>query len=146
MRQTILFTMMLLVTSSLIGQASNAKPSLTQQDYLENSKKQKLAGRILLIGGAGLMATGIIIPQGELVEPCYGGWFCNEEYENDGIKAGFILAGTISMLSSVPLFIIAGKNKRKAATVSFKNENTLQLYNQNLVYTWVPALRVKVDF
>ena len=92
------------------------------------------------------MATGIIIPQGDLIHDgiCIGIW-CDDEYENDGIKAGFILAGTISMLSSVPLFIISGKNKRKAATLGFKNENTFLLYNQNLVYTGVPALSVKVD-
>lgn len=141
MRQTVLLAMILLVASSLFGQPSNAKPSLTQQDYLDKSKKHRTAGRIILVVGAGLTAVGIIIPKGDPVS-CF--FVCS--YENDGIKGGFILAGTISMLSSVPLFIISGKNQRAATSVSFKNENTLQLSNQNLVYTCVPALRVKVDF
>jgi len=139
--------MMFLVTSSLFSQESKVKPSLTQQDYLEKSKKLKTAARIFSIGGAALITTGIIIPEGELVYDgnCYWGW-CDDEYANDGIKSAFIVSGTFAVLSSIPLFIISGKKKRKAMSVSFKKENTLQMYNQNLVYTSVPALKFRVDF
>jgi len=146
MRQIVLLAMILLVASNVFSQPSNTKPTLSQQDYLEKSKKQKTAGKILAIGGAGLMVAGIAIPQGELLDPYCSGWWCSEEHDNDEIKGRFILAGTLTMLSSVPLFIVAGKNQKRATSVSFKNENTLQLSNQNLVYTSVPAVRVKVDF
>ena len=146
MRQTVILAMLLLIGSSVLSQPSNANPKLTQQNYLDKSKNQKLAGQILLTGGAGLMLTGLIIPRGELIEPCYGGWFCSKEHENDGIKSGFIVAGTITMLSSIPLFIISGKTKTKATFVSFINQNTVRMDNQNLVYTSVPALRMKVEF
>ena len=146
MIKAIACAMIMLVTSSLFSQLLTPKTPLTQQDYLEKSKRQKTAGKVLSIGGAGLIATGLSIPAGDLIDPFCSGWFCSDERENDEIKGSFILAGTVTLLSSIPLFIIAGKTKKKATTISFKNENTLQLSNQNLVYSSVPAIRVKVDF
>lgn len=147
MRQTIIFTMLFLVASSSFSQQTNSQPSFTQQDYLEKSKKQKKVGTILLIGGAGLITTAIIIPKGELVDDgiCVGA-YCDDKYKNDGIKSAFFIAGGIAALSSIPLFIMSGKNRKKATSVGFKKENSVHLYNQNLVYTWFPALRVKVNF
>ena len=146
MRKVITCAIIIFVTAGSFSQPLQPRTPLTQQDYLEKSKKQKTAAKVLSISGAGLILTGLFIPAGDLVQPnCYG-WFCSEERENDEIKGSFILAGTIALLSSVPLFIIAAKSKKNAASFSFKNENTIQLYNQNLVYGSVPAIRVKVDF
>ena len=39
-----------------------------------------------------------------------------EEYKNEGIKAAFGVAGVLTMLGSIPLFIASWKNKRKAAS------------------------------
>ncbi len=147
MKQIIICTMLFLVASSSFSQQTTSQPSFTQQDYLEKSKKQKKIGTILLVGGGGLIATAIIIPKGELVYDgiCVGA-FCDDKYKNDGIKSVFFIAGGIAALSSLPLFIVSRKNRRKATSVSFKMENTVQLYNQYLVRTSFPALRVKVNF
>ncbi len=147
MRQIIISTMLFLVASSSFSQQTTSQPSFTQQDYLEKSKKQKKVGTILLVSGAGLIATSIIIPKGELVYNgiCVGA-YCDDKYKNDGIKSAFFIAGGIAALSSVPLFIVSRKNRRKATSVSIKMENTIQLYNQNFVHTSFPALRVKANF
>ena len=147
MRQLILCTMLFLVASSSFSQQTTSQPSFTQQDYLEKSKKQKKIGTILLVGGGGLIATAIIIPKGELVYDgiCVGA-YCSDKYKNDGIKSIFFIAGSIAALSSVPLFIMSRKNRRKATSLSFKMENAVQLSNQNLVRTSFPALRVKANF
>ena len=147
MRQTIICTMMLLVALSSFSQPTNPRPSFTQEDYLKKSKNQNRAGNVLLLGGVGLMVGSFVIPNGELVDDGICVWgYCDDKYQNDGIKSAVFIVGGLAALSSIPVFIIAGKNRRQAATLSFKNENTDQLQNQNLVYTSVPALKVNVNF
>ena len=58
-------TMLLFFAESTFAQQTAPKQSM-QTDYLTKSKKQKKVGRILLAGGAILMASAFIIPRGEL--------------------------------------------------------------------------------
>lgn len=147
MRQIIISTILFLVASSSFSQQTTSQPSFTQQDYLEKSKKQKKVGTILLVSGAGLIATAIIIPKGELVYDgiCVGA-YCDDKYKNDGIKSAFFILGSVSALSSIPLFILSKKNRMKATSLGFKMENTIQLNKQSFVHTSFPSLRMKVNF
>jgi len=65
MRKIIFSTILFLINTSLFSQQTNSELPLTQQAYLKKSKDQKKVGWILLGGGAALLATGFIIPQGE---------------------------------------------------------------------------------
>ena len=68
-----------------------------------------------------------------------------EEYKNDGIKGAFGLSGMISILGSIPVFIAAGKNKRKAAaSVSFKMENATNIYQSAFTNTRYPVLAIQI--
>jgi len=143
MKQTIICAMLFLVALSSFSQPTNTQPSLTQ-DYIKKSKNQKKTGNILLFGGLSVMVTSFLIPEGELVhEGINLGIYDTSENKNDGIKAAFLLTGFIATVSSIPLFIWSGKNRRKAASLSFKNESTVQMHNQNLVYTSIPAINIK---
>jgi len=75
---------------------------------------------------------------------CIGG-LCDDKYKNDGVKSTLIIAGGVAALGSIPFFLASRKNQRKATSVSFKMENTIQLYNRNLVCASFPALRVKLS-
>lgn len=147
MKKSIIFFLLLPLAITSFSQQIKSSPTLTKQDYLQKSKKQKKAGTILLAGGAGLIITSLIIPKGEKV---YNGvcvvTLCDDKYKNDGIKSAFFIAGGISAISSIPLFIVSGKNRKKAGSVSFKNEHSAQLYNKTLVYTSFPAVRLKIIF
>ena len=143
MRKIIFCTMLLPITSISFSQKTNPEQTLTKQDYLNKSKKQKKVGSILLAGGAGLMATAFILPKGESIGNCYQG-ICT--YKNDETKVGLFIAGGISALGSILFFRASKKNGRIASAVSLKIENTTNLYKQNLAYTSFPALKVKVDF
>jgi hypothetical protein len=131
---------------SSIGQQTNTSPSLSQQNYLDKSKKQKKLATLLLAGGAGLIITSLVIPRGDLTEDgiCVGG-FCDKQYQNDDMKSAFFIAGGVAALGSIPFFMAAKKNKRKAGLVSFHLERALQLHNQNIVFTTFPAVRLKID-
>ena len=143
---TILF--LLLGSSAMIfGQQNETKHSPAKQAYLAKSKKQKTTAWILLGSGAGLMTTSFIIPRGELVYDgiCIGP-YCDDKYKNDGIKTAFFLAGAVSALGSIPFFIASGKNKRKAAAISVKNQVVPQTNNLGLVNRNVPSLNLKINF
>ena len=94
----------------------------------------------MLGGGAALFLTGIVIPKGELVHSSILG----DDYKNDGIKGGLKLTGIISMLVSIPLFIASSKNKKKAMSVSFKNNPSQQIQRGSFVNRSVPSLTFKI--
>lgn len=94
----------------------------------------------MLGGGATLVLTGIIIPKGELI---HSSWL-DDTYKNDGIKGAFELTGIVSMLGSIPLFIASSKNKKKAASVSFKMEKIPAFQQRSFVYHSYPALSLKI--
>ena len=79
-------------------------------------------------GGAILLLTGIIIPRGEIIRDSFF-----PEYKNDGIKQSFVFTGTLSMLGSIPFFISSQHNKKKAASLSFKNEKTQDISKNSFV-------------
>jgi len=99
----------------------------------------------MLSGGATLVLTSIILPKGERTNAdCE---FCPEykyEYKNDGIKGSLAFVGTLSMLSSIPFFISSHHNKKKAASLSFKNEMVPGIYKSSLVYNRIPSLALKL--
>jgi len=115
---TILSLVLAFAITSFCQQAAQ-KSAFTPTDYLQKSKKQKKAAVILLVAGAGLIVTAVVIPNGELTYDgiCLGAW-CSDKYKNDGIRAAFALSGITSMLGSIPFFIASGKNKKRAARAS----------------------------
>ena len=94
----------------------------------------------MLGGGAALLLTGIVIPKGELVHS----GFLDDDYKNDGIKGGLKLTGIVSMLGSIPLFIASSKSKKKAASVSIRNEKIQALQKTSFAYKLVPAIYLTV--
>jgi hypothetical protein len=145
MKKVLLFLPLLLVVFIASSQSTNAvRPS--KDDYLQKSKKQKKVGRILLGGGAALIATGVIIPKGESqgYGPCLQ-LIC-EEFKNDEIKSVLFLTGGLSMLSSIPFFIVSGKNKRRAVSVSMKTERASYINSYTLVRNSFPAIALKIKF
>ena len=109
---------------------------------LLKSKKQKTAAWILLGGGGTLILTGIIIPKGEITREAF---FLRNDYKNDGIKSTLIPSGAVAMLGSIPFFIASKKNKKKAMSISFKNETVPQFYKQSIVSLPLSSLTLKLN-
>ena len=130
----------------LSQQQNNVQPSISH-DYLKKSKAQKKAGWVLLAGGTVLIATAAIIPRGDLkYDGITIGPYSSDKYGNDGIKSGFLIAGGITALSSIPFFIMSHKNQKRATSISLKMEKTGYIYNRNLANTSFPAVRMKMNF
>ncbi len=74
------------------------------QYYKQKSKKQKTTGWVLLGGGAALFAGSIAMAE-------------NADIENEvtlAVASISFLAGTVSMIASIPVFISGSKNKGRA--------------------------------
>ena len=102
----------------------------------------------MLGGGAALVLIGVIIPQGESTGvqfDLYSPSLSSEGHKNDDIKTAFAFAGVLSTLGSIPFFIASGKNKRKAASLSFNNMRTQQMKNSGVVYKSIPAISLKFN-
>lgn len=127
---TILF-ILFSVSTGIFSQQTDPAPSLTKQDYLKKSKNQKTAAWILLGTGSLSAIVGTI-----KVNPDYGG-------SSNG--SFFLVGGLVLIGVSVPLFIASGRNRRKAASLSFSNQFVPQMDNGDLVNRPVRALHLKIS-
>lgn len=137
MKQIIVSLIVLIIGTSCFCQKHEGLQSI-QIDYLHKSKQQKTAGWILLSGGAALVTVGALIPQ-----------------DDKGVDPGNVVAkdllyvtGGILMLGSIPQFIAAGKNKKKALSVSanFKMQKSQVIRRASFADKSYPAVAVKLNF
>lgn len=145
MKKTIFCAMLLVIASSSFCQQIKPTQSLIQEDYLKKSKKQKTIAWVLLGSGAAFIIAGAIIPEGEFTGQY--DLYLSKEHKNDGIRSAFFLAGGISALGSIPLFIISGRNKRKGmtTTVSFNNQRVVFSQQNAFVSRTQPTLTLKIE-
>lgn len=104
MKKMISLAMLLAVVVTSFSQQTESSPVLTKQDYLQKSKSQRTSAFILLGTGAALLA--VAAPG-------------NVSFD---ILPILVIGGGAAIVGSIPLFIAAGKNKRRAMSLSFKNE------------------------
>lgn len=104
MKKMISLAMLLAVVVTSFSQQTESSPVLTKQDYLQKSKSQRTSAFILLGTGAALLA--VAAPG-------------NVSFD---ILPILVIGGGAAIIGSIPLFIAAGKNKRRAMSLSFKNE------------------------
>jgi hypothetical protein len=122
--------------------------SLNKSVYLQKSKHQKTGAWVMLGGGVATAIAGIII-----FDHAYKKAAENDPFgtlfsfgTNVDPAGGYIfLVGSLSAVGSIPLFIASSKNKRKALSVSFKNEKASFIVHANLVNKSIPALSVKIN-
>ena len=129
-----------MLTKGFSQQAEEPKMELTKQEYLKKSKSQKTAGRILLGGGGILIGAGLLTN----LSNGLGNLFVEESQKNSSGDI-FTVLGVISIAGSIPLLISAGKNKRKALSLSVKNQPSQVLQNNWLYTKMTPSLTLKID-
>lgn len=143
MKKIILFIMLLIMSAASFSQETKPSPALTKQDYLLKSKHQKTAAWVLLGGGLALTVTGIIVYSNYVTS-------ANDPFTllaraNSGGAGGVLTAiGVLAMGGSIPLFLASGKNKKRAMSVSFKNETAPQIQKGGFVSLPVPSLALKI--
>ena len=133
MKKVIIFCLLLTVSVTSFSQQTPAtKIPLTKTDYLQKSKKQKTAAWILLGGGTAMTAGSIV-------------WASQNIFSTSSGPTVLFVVGCVSMVGSIPLFIASSKNKKRAMSVSFKNESAPQLINRTIVTRPLPSLNLKIN-
>ena len=136
MRKLFIWTLLLLTTTSSFSQQTDSSRTLTKQDYLQKSKNQKTAARILLWGGAAVAIGAIIFD-------------VNSDWSKS--ETPYIVAfsaGCASMIGSIPLFVASKRNKRKGmdATTYFEIRRNPVATNTTFTFQSTPTLSVKFNF
>ncbi len=106
----------------------------SKEYYLTKSKKQNTGAKVMLIGGAVLVGGGLLI--GDRKESSF----------DDAMTGGIVaLIGGGLMIGSIPVFLGSAKNKRKAASLSFKNVPVHQIKNSSLAYKPTAAVSLTIN-
>ena len=110
---------------------------INENYYLNKSKNQKSTGFVLLGTGAILIVTGAIVQHNSIATK---GAFLNF----DGL--GYQFAGLTAMLSSIPFFIWAAKNKRKTIAITINNQNYFIGNSKNIALKPMQTLGLRLKF
>ena len=131
----ILFLPLLLLGSTItFSQQTPAPttPSPAKQDYLKKSRTQKVIAFCLLGGGIITWLAGA----------------SKNMNQNDNVDGGgetAMVIGGVAAASSIPLFIMASKNKKKAMSLTLNRQVIPQLQQANYVHQILPSLNVKLN-
>ena len=131
MRKLFLFSLLLALFATSLAQQTNSSSALTKQDYLQKSKRQKTTAKILLGGGFVTFISGAATMGGK----------CSENVGSHIL----IGAGFTAMIISVPVFISASKNKRKAISMTLKSQLVPQFQETGFIHRAVPSLHLKIS-
>ena len=114
--------------------------------YLERSKKQNRAEWILLGGGAVFAAVGEIAYTARL-NNADDVWAQFDEANKFTFTDVLGSIGYAAVITSIPLFISAGANKRKAnrVSLSINSQNYYQLQNNTLSLKPLPVLTMHIN-
>lgn len=124
------------------------KPLLTKEEYLQKSKANRTGAIVLISAGGAITLAGFAVALNSLEEDLgnislFGS--PTKTTNNDAtFEAILIIGGVAAMLGSIGLFVSAHKYKRKALSVSFKNELAPQLQRSTVKYNAVPSLSLKI--
>ncbi len=134
-----IFCLVLLFAStagSCIGQTT--KSTNTKNDYLKKSRNQQTVGWVLLGGGFVVTMVGVGVASNNFWEDIITG-------KESARGTGAAITGVAMMAGSVPLFIASGKNRRKAFSLSIRNEKMHYPYKNSLLQKPVPSLSLTMN-
>lgn len=137
-------TTMLLILMFYLGFSNNALGQvLTEEEnqspqelydfHLKKKRANNLAGWLALGGGVVTVVTGFIVSTDELIDSID----LNSDTNSKNNGEWLVVAGGVMTLASIPLFISAGKHKKKAK---------IQLQNGAVGFTNINYTGVSLSF
>lgn len=126
---------LLLIGIIFQSSAQSEKLAISQASLMEKSSNQYTAGWIFLGAGSAFFITSLAISS-------------NYDYYNETSNQGLISVlgwtGSIAIITSVPLFLSAGKNARLAAKLSLQNHALYQPIPLGQPIPRIPSLSLKI--
>lgn len=108
-------------------------PAFTKEDYLKKYRSQKVAAWVSLGAGVGMVLVGFGTNA--------GGW--GQDNKNKGLWLSYV-GGAVTLVS-IPLFISAHKNKKRAASVTINNQHVLLPQQNIFCLKMQPAVTLKIN-
>ena len=133
----IIFSLTLLLFVARCFSQTTSSPKLSKDYYLQKSKTQKTIGWVLLAGGTAMVVGGAIS------EPKAKPSSLSDAY-NFNASDIIILIGTGVDIISIPFFISAHKNKKRAASVAIANQKILWSQKNNIGFVTQPSVTIKI--
>ena len=140
----IFFTVMMFFVNSFAQQPATSPDLQTQMDWVRKSNKQQRTAWTLLGAGSVLLLSGIVVKSKETSN---GGPYPPPGDPNPkSFGPPLIYTGLGFMAGSIPLFVAAGENRRKAmaAVVSLKIEKTPMVKPSLVLSGGYPAVAVQI--
>jgi len=133
MKQLFIFILCLSVGANSFCQQADSIKTSASTNYLEKSKHQKTAAWVLLGSGVALGVGGAI--------------WAGSNFDSSGPDVLFV-AGAVAIVSSIPLFIAARRNKKKAMSTSanFQMQKIPTVQRGSFASKSYPALSIKMNF
>ena len=145
MRKQTIILLLLVISINALSQQPDSLKTFTGSDYLKKSKNQKKAAWIFLGSGFAVSAAGLIVSTIGVAEE-FTGVFTGQESKKFETGAVIFYIGVAAMLTSIPFFVIASKNKKRAAGISasFKFDNRLLVTQAVMMKSTYPAIALKI--
>ena len=99
----------LILTVLMSSQLNAAAQEMSKNDYLEKSRRQKMAGYIMLGGGLAMATAGSVLFSENFI--LFGA--SDSEEQATGVGVAMVIAGGIAAAGSIPIFMSSAKNKKK---------------------------------
>ncbi len=122
-----------------------------QTDYIKKYKIQKTIAWVLLGSGIGIAVIDISRKRPKPVYAPNGSWFYIPPINSsrldsfDDSQRFLLYVAGITSLASIPFYISAHKNKKRAkATVTFKNQRLFTTVKNNIVNLTQPSIVFKI--
>lgn len=149
MKKCFSFLVSLLFAFNALAQQADSVLHTPDAVLLKKSQRQQTLATVALLTGLGLLITAAVIPQGDLIADYSNSWIVfgdGKRYKNDDLKAGLALGGGALVLSSIPLYISASKNKRMAMALMglIRVEQASALASRTIFRQSFPALGVRL--
>ena len=140
-------TMLIISAHSFSQQITAVKTELTKTEYLKKSKNQRATAWILVGGGTALFITGYLIVANNFADEIVTSVTTGQDDKSTVAGTVMVLTGTAAMLGSIPLFIAAAKNKKRAmkTTTFFKMEKAPVIRQGSFIQNSFPALSLKIN-
>ena len=119
MKKVITLVTLVALSSQCFSQLASTDSLAT--NYLQKGKNQKTLAWVMLGGGVGL-----IVQAGAVAEPIQYNicLFCENQplvkQRNDALPTTLAITGLVSILASIPMFVVAHHTKTKASSIGFK--------------------------
>ncbi len=93
---------------------NSPEPGNDKTDFLQKSRNQKTTAWLLVGGGGAVLITGLIVSVANTTHDIVDVATLQGQGRNTNTGAILIVAGGVTALGSIPLFLASSRNKRKA--------------------------------